>query len=67
MLPGLHKSLNDAEPPLEFRNGFVNSLELLMLGQAQECAWQLVLARPSASAWPHLSGETNTYQVVLIA
>ncbi|KAF9779034.1 BRO1-domain-containing protein [Thelephora terrestris] len=49
VLPRFYKSLDDAEPPLEFTNAFINSLELLMLGQAQECAWQLVLTRPNSS------------------
>lgn len=49
VLPRFHQSLSDAEPPLEFTVAFVTGLELLMLGQAQECAWQLVLTKPSSS------------------
>ena len=39
-LPNLEFAPDDEDIPLDLTNNFVESLELLMLAQAQECVWQ---------------------------
>ncbi|KAH9903052.1 BRO1-domain-containing protein [Cubamyces lactineus] len=40
VLPQLHSSIGQDDPPSELTGAFIKSLEFLMLAQAQECVWQ---------------------------